>query len=106
MHDASKPNGLRAVFSGAERIEAWQAARERIAGTEKRVEHHIELVTRLARPAIGIEAPSMRMARSRAAKRAPQLLEAAQQIRLARSANLVDRNAATHQPDARRCIRR
>lgn len=106
VHDAAKPGGLTGLLGGSGRMEAWHKAADRIAKTAARVERHLELVTRFARPGVGLEAPSMRLARGRAAKRSPQLMQAAQQLRVARAAERVDQKQAKPPREASRSMRR
>ena len=93
-HEAERPRGMRAMFGGPARHDAWQDADERLARTQARVERHLGLATRLAQPAVGqYEAPSMRLARRRAARLSPSLAKEAQQVLCDRAAKLAAQRA-------------
>jgi hypothetical protein len=105
-HEAQRPAGLRAMFGGSGQQDAWRAAGERLAKTQARVERHLAVATRLAQPGVGhYEAPSMRLARRRAAKLEPALTKAVQQVLADRAARQADQQQA-QQRDAGRSLRR
>ena len=104
-HEAQRPAGLRAMFGGSGQQDAWQAAGERLARTQARVERHLEVAARIAQPGVGHhEAPSVRLARRRAAKLEPALLKEVQQVLADRAARQADQRQA-QQRDVGRSLR-
>ncbi|HMI92286.1 MAG TPA: hypothetical protein VK509_13010 [Polyangiales bacterium] len=96
-HEAARPRGLGAMLGGAAVRNEWQDAHERLGRTQVRVERHLGVVARLAQPAVGhYEAPSIRLARGRAARLAPDLAKEAQRVLSERAAKLADQRAEQH----------
>ena len=87
-----------------------RAAGERVAKTQARVERHIAVATRLAQPGVGhYEAPSMRLARRRAAKVEPALAKEVQHVLSERASLLAAERRgqeAVQTRDARRSLSR
>ena len=108
-HEASRPSGLRAMISGAARLDEWHGVAERLARTQARVERHLGLVARLAQPGVGhYEAASMRLARRNAAKVAPDLMREVQRVVSDRAARLVEQRCeqGAQLPTAGRALHR
>jgi hypothetical protein len=105
-HEAQRPAGLRAMFGGSGQQDAWRAAGERLAKTQARVERHLGVLTRLAQPGVGHhEAPSMRLARRRAAKLEPALAKEVQQVLSDRATKLHEQRRE-HSPQQHRTLHR
>jgi hypothetical protein len=103
-HEAQRPTGLRAMFGGSGQQDAWRDAAERIVKAQARVERHLAVVTPLTQAGVGhYEAPSIRLARRRAAKLEPALAKEVQQVLSARAAEAATQRA--HARDERRAVR-